>query len=112
MKDDIKGYLSSVGVDWEEVDDLAAVRHPSLWLRPCGTCRCSALWLAELRAGLRRAGRPGSGARSYPSACAAEPTAAAALLQLLTPLLPSAGLLADNHAPGCLLSTVLLPGGG
>ena len=26
MKDDIKGYLSSVGVDWEEVDDLAAVR--------------------------------------------------------------------------------------
>ena len=25
MKDDIKGYLTSVGVDWEEVDDLAMV---------------------------------------------------------------------------------------
>lgn len=25
MKDDIKTYLSSVGVDWEEVDDLAQV---------------------------------------------------------------------------------------
>ena len=26
MKDDIKSYLSSVGVDWEEVNDLAMVR--------------------------------------------------------------------------------------
>ena len=26
MKDDIKAYLTSVGVDWEEVDDLAQVR--------------------------------------------------------------------------------------
>lgn len=25
MKDDIKGYLTGVGVDWEEVDDLKAV---------------------------------------------------------------------------------------
>ena len=28
MKDDIKSYLTSVGVDWQEVDDLAQV--------PCG----------------------------------------------------------------------------
>jgi hypothetical protein len=26
MKDDIKTYLSGIGVDWEEVDDLSAVR--------------------------------------------------------------------------------------
>jgi hypothetical protein len=37
MKDDIKEYLTGVGVDWEEVDDLAKVG--------LGWCMCG--WVGE-----------------------------------------------------------------
>ena len=42
MKDDIKSYLTSVGVDWQEVDDLAQVP---------GAMRSDAVWGAALAGG-------------------------------------------------------------
>jgi len=59
MKDDIKSYLSSVGVDWEEVNDLAMVRRQGGGESGRrGTCSgdVSVEWLACMTARGRRAG--------------------------------------------------------